>query len=259
MKTIAVLSRKGGSGKTTVAVSLAVAARQTGLKVVLADIDPLRSAGVVLGARSEAASLLLETAGKRLRAVRDAARRSGCDLLIIDTPPAPESEVQKAIEIADLCVAVTRPSPLDLAAVQQTIATIRKSGRRGMIVLNQCQSARAGAETTLTRKALDTLQSGALSVAGVRLRSRSAYQHAFSQAQGVTEWDRGRQAAEDILRLLAEISTELQATQAQPREGRRPWLGYGEPQMAAGHELELDESWRLNTAANVRVFAESWL
>ena len=48
MKTIAVISRKGGSGKTTVATSLAIAGFLRGQKVCLADTDPQRSSVEVL-------------------------------------------------------------------------------------------------------------------------------------------------------------------------------------------------------------------
>lgn len=252
MKTLSVLSRKGGSGKTTIAVSLAVAARQAGLKVVLADVDPLRSAAVVLGGRPEASSLLLETTARKLPAVRDACRRKGCDLLIVDTPPAPEPDVQKAIQVADLCLAVARPSKLDLAAIQHTIETIARSRRPGMIVLNQCQASRAGSETMLTRQALATLQAGKLSVADVRLRTRSAYQHAFSRGQGVTEWDRGKEAGADVLRLLAEICAELRSPQCHARDQARSWYSFGEVGTGDVRDtLEPDETWRLNTAAAV--------
>lgn len=44
MKTIAIAVQKGGSGKTTIAVHLAVAAQQAGLRVALADTDPQGSA-----------------------------------------------------------------------------------------------------------------------------------------------------------------------------------------------------------------------
>jgi len=59
VKTITVNSRKGGAGKTTVSVSLAMAARQAGLKVVLADMDPLRSSTEILRSRAEADSMLI--------------------------------------------------------------------------------------------------------------------------------------------------------------------------------------------------------
>ena len=245
MKTISVLSRKGGAGKTTVAVSLAVAAQQTGLKVVLADVDPLRSASVVLGSGAQARSLLVETRAAKLRSVRDACARSGCDLLIVDTPPAPEADVERAIEIADLCLAVARPSALDLAAVGHTVSAIARAKRRGLIVLNQCQALRSGEETSLTRRALETLLAARLSVASVRLRARSAYQHAFSNAQTVTEWEPGKRAATDVLCLLAEISLVLRNADEEEAR-RRSWLAalLGAPGRPA-NDYGLDEGWRL--------------
>ena len=44
MKTVAILSRKGGTGKTTLAVNLSVAAHKAGLSTLLVDIDPQASA-----------------------------------------------------------------------------------------------------------------------------------------------------------------------------------------------------------------------
>src|SRR4029077_10680475 len=44
MRTLAVISRKGGVGKTTLSVNLAVAAQESGLKTLVADLDSQRSA-----------------------------------------------------------------------------------------------------------------------------------------------------------------------------------------------------------------------
>jgi chromosome partitioning protein len=44
MKTIAIISQKGGAGKTTVGIHLAVAAERRGLKTALFDLDPQASA-----------------------------------------------------------------------------------------------------------------------------------------------------------------------------------------------------------------------
>lgn len=205
MKTIAVMSRKGGAGKTTLAVSLGVAAQQAGLKAVVADIDPLRSAAVVLGSRTEADSILIETSARKLKAVRDACRRSRCGLLIIDTPPSSTSDVLKAIEIADFCLAVARPSALDLAAVQDTIALIGRHRRQGLVVLNQCPPARNGVEAGVTRRALQMLEFSRLPVADTKIRSRLAYQQAAGERLGVTEFAPHSEAALDLQRLLMEV------------------------------------------------------
>jgi chromosome partitioning protein len=44
MKTITIISQKGGAGKTTIAVHLAVAAERRGMKTALFDLDPQASA-----------------------------------------------------------------------------------------------------------------------------------------------------------------------------------------------------------------------
>ena len=73
MKTLAVMSRKGGAGKTTVAVNLTLAARAMGIRAVLADADPMRSAHEVLKGREEAPSLLFETSASKLFTLTEAA------------------------------------------------------------------------------------------------------------------------------------------------------------------------------------------
>jgi chromosome partitioning protein len=249
MKTISVLSRKGGSGKTTVSVSLAIAAQQAGLKTVLADVDPMRSAAVVLASREDAASLLLETSAAKLRAVQAACRREGCDLLIIDTPPAPEADVARAVEIADLCLAVARPSALDVAAVAETIRLVRRRGGRGMIVLNQCPPLRGGAESPLTRAAVEQLEFTGLSVAKAKLRSRVAHQHAAGQSRGVTEWGPASEAAADVLRLLAEVSERL-LTGERPGPQAGPLAIGGAPaREAIAADGRLDEPWAVSMLA----------
>jgi chromosome partitioning protein len=209
MKTLTVLSRKGGSGKTTVSVSLALAARQAGLKVVLADIDPLRSAAEVIRARPEASSLLFETNASKLFILQDACRQNGCDLLIVDTPTSPEPDILRAVNVADFCLAVARPTALDIAAIRQSTALVERAGCRGLVILNQCPSLRDGQEPALVRQALERLAFSRLPIAQSRLRSRAAYQHSFALSQGVTEWGPGSEAAADVLRLLAEISDHL--------------------------------------------------
>jgi chromosome partitioning protein len=221
MKTLAVLSRKGGSGKTTVSVSLAIAARQAGLKVVLADIDPLQSAAEVIAARPEARSIVFESSAQKLFTLQEACRQNRCDLLIIDTPTAPESDVLRAINVADLCLAVARPTALDIAAIRHSIALIQRAGCPGLVVLNQCPSLRDGEESALVRQSLEKLHFSRLPVAAAKLRSRAAYQHAFTHSRGVTEWDPSSEASADVLRLLAEITDRLMLRRDDGAESNR--------------------------------------
>ena len=205
MKTLAVVSRKGGAGKTTVAVNLALAARAAGVRAVLADADPQRSACEVLRDRDEAAGLFFETSSSKLFALTEACRRAGADLLIIDTPAAPEADVAEAVKMADLCLAVSRPTYLDLAAAVRSVAIIQRLGRDGMIVLNQCATPRNGVEPPSVVKAFEALRFAGLPVTRAALRSRLIYQNAFAQRRSLLEIDRAGAASAEVAQLFGEV------------------------------------------------------
>ena len=209
MKTLAVMSRKGGAGKTTVAVNLTLAARAMGVRAVLADADPMRSAHEVLKGREEAPTLLFETSASKLFALTEASRRAGCELLIIDTPAAPESDVAEAVKVADLCLAVARPTYLDLAAAVLSVAVIQRLGREGLIVLNQCAPSRAGVEPPSVLKAFEALRFANLPVAPTAVRARMVYQTAFAQGRSVLEIDAEGAAAREVRALFAHVWRRL--------------------------------------------------
>ncbi len=209
MKTLAVVSRKGGAGKTTLAVNLTLAARAMGVKAVLADADPLRSACEVLREREEASSILFETSASKLFTLTDACRRAGVGLLVIDTPAAPEADVSEAVRVADLCLAVARPTYLDLAAAVRSVAIIQRLGREGTIVLNQCAPPRNGVEPPAVQKAFEALRFAGLPVSPVAMRSRMIYQTAFAQMRSVLEMDPQGAASEEVLALFGDVWRRL--------------------------------------------------
>lgn len=216
MKTLTVMSRKGGAGKTTVAVNLTLAARAAGIRAVLADADSLRSASEVLRGREDAPGLLFETSASKLFTLTDACRRSGVDLLVIDTPAAPEADVSECAKVADLCIAVARPTYLDLAATVQSVAVIQRLGRDGLIVLNQAPPARGGLEPPCVLKAFEALRFANLAVAPTALRSRIVYQSAFAQGRAVLEVDGGGAAAREVRALFAQAWRRLNGQPAAP-------------------------------------------
>lgn len=216
MQTLTVVSRKGGAGKTTVAVSLALAARQAGMKVALVDLDPQQSAAEIIRVRLDAPSLLFESSASKLFVLQHARQQDGCDLLIVDTPTGPEADIVSAIRLSDLCIAVARPTTLDIAAIRQSTALIGRAGRGGLVMLNQCPALRGGEESTLVCDALERLQFCGVPIAKSRLRNRTAYQRAPTYNQGVTEWSPGSEAATEVFGLLAEISHHLKLPPAQP-------------------------------------------
>jgi chromosome partitioning protein len=187
MRTIAVIALKGGSGKTTVATHIALAAHLRGLRTLVADIDPQRSASEVLQARAGAGPRCLATTGASLFAAQLAAVGTGVDALVIDTAAGDMEEVGQAIVLADLSLLVVRPTLLDIAAAVRTVEIIRRLRKPAMVVLNQAPVARDGVEPPVVKRALKALEFMRLPVAPAILRSRSIYQTALETGRSAEE------------------------------------------------------------------------
>src|SRR6516225_966404 len=134
MKAIAVLSRKGGSGKTTLAVHLAVLAWQKGHRVALIDCDPQKSAGDWWRARQDDEPVLVEAPAEGLGAVLGAARGDGVDVAFIDTAPHADTDATAAARAADLALIPCRPSILDLRAIGATVELVHAIKKPAAII-----------------------------------------------------------------------------------------------------------------------------
>jgi len=176
MRTIAVIARKGGSGKTTLSTHLAIAAHLRGMRTLLADTDPQRSATEVLRARRDDGPDRIETTAPKLFNVQMGAVRARMDAMIIDTPAGAADDVAHAIVLADLSLLVLRPTFLDLAAAVQTVEVVRRLRKPAIVVLNQAPVARGGSEPPQVKKAMRALGFMRMTVAPTIIRSRAAYQ-----------------------------------------------------------------------------------
>lgn len=209
MRTIAVIARKGGSGKTTLAVHLALAAHLRGRKVLVADTDAQRSSTQVLKGRKGAGPGWVETSGPKLFPLQITARKDGVEALIIDTPAAVEEEIAHAIVAADLNLLVVRPTFLDLAASIHTAEIVRRLRKPALIVVNQAPVARAGVEPPAVKKALEALLLMRLPVIPIMLRARAGYQSALEAGRSVEETDASAEAAREVAELWQFVETFL--------------------------------------------------
>ena len=209
MRTIAVIARKGGSGKSTVALHLALAAHLRGRKVLVADTDAQRSASQVLKGRRGAGPELAETSGAKLFTLQLASIRADVDLMVVDTPAVVEDEISHAIVAADLCLLVIRPTFLDLAAAIQTAEIVRRLRKPALVVLNQAASPRAGVETPSVKRSLEALLLLRLTVIPIILRGRLSYQAALESGRSVEELDPAGEAGREVADLWAFVESFL--------------------------------------------------
>jgi chromosome partitioning protein len=133
MKTIIVANQKGGSGKSTTTVHLAVAAEQAGDgPVLISDTDPQGSTGDWFNQRKRSgidtpryAPLSLSDLSNNLHALEEA----GASYLFIDTAPSIGSVNAELFAVADLILIPLNPTPTDLRALVKGLPTIKKSNR----------------------------------------------------------------------------------------------------------------------------------
>lgn len=216
LRTIAVAARKGGSGKTTLAVHLALAAHLRGHKVVLADADPQRSAIESLSARTSHGPFLADAAAVDLAAVHARCESYGIGYLVIDTPGGPGPEARHAMALADLVLLTSRPNFLDIAAAVRTFAEARNLGRASLIVFTQAPPMRLGEENASVAKALEAMRFTNLPVSPDIVRARAAYQTCVAVGRSVEEL--GASAAADE---MASLWGHVEAMLADERERER--------------------------------------
>ncbi len=212
MRTIAFLTQKGGTGKTTLAASIAVAAAENGEKVVVLDLDPQGSL-VHWGERRQAANascqVIVEPFERerlpRIPAILAGLASVGFTLAIVDTAGADAGAARLVAEAADLCLLPARPSRLDVEATAATFRCAFLAKRKAAFVLNQCPATYRSARMTDSAKGLTHL--GVL--AEPMLTTRMDFQDAMSAGLGATEYARSGRAAQEIEALWAWIGGQL--------------------------------------------------
>ena len=204
MKTLAVISQKGGVGKTTLATALAVSAEQDGRRAALFDLDPQASATFWFDTREAETPAVASVQPARLEHLLAAAAEAGCDLAMIDTPPFAKDIAFEAAQFADFILIPTRPAVFDAKAVVRTLAMIRGYGKPSAVVLTFCQP--FGSEVADTAEAVAQL--GA-ELCPVRVGQRVAYSRAQQTGLAAQEIDPEGKAADEMKQLYEFISMVL--------------------------------------------------
>ena len=205
MRTIAVVARKGGSGKTTVAVHLGIAAHLAGRPVRVIDTDPQRSATEAFRMRRGDGPECCVSTPAGLLGAQIAARAAGVQTLLIDTPAGTEEGMSNAVVLSDLALLVVRPTFLDLSAAAYTADVLRRLRKPVLVVLNQAPPARDGVEPPAVRKARDVLRLLRLPVVPVVLRTRAAYQTGLESGRSAVESAAAGAVAAELAQVWAHI------------------------------------------------------
>ena len=216
MHVITIASRKGGSGKSTVAAHMGVLGSGPVSPAVLVDLDPQRSLGNWWRQRRGEFPLLVETEAADLPDILRTAREERVPIVFIDTPPHAEAEIAAAIRVADVVLIPCRPSAFDLWAAQATLEMATALKRPALVVLNACPAGRrilsGFGESPTVREARSLLQQMGVDVARTALGDRLTYRTAIISGQAAGEIEPAGKAANEISALWREITEYLGAS-----------------------------------------------
>lgn len=202
--TVALVNQKGGVGKTTLSTNLAAAAHLAGHRTIVIDLDAQGSALDWYTARSEGSPLSALAVAKADRALTRPALATlteHYDVAILDAPPRLDALTQSAAVAADLVILPLQPSPYDLWAASETLATLETADSireqlglapaPRLAVLNRMQ-----AGTLIGRQAREAVAEVA-DLSDVVIHQRVAFATAASAGESVlTTEPKGRAAAE---------------------------------------------------------------
>ena len=208
MKTLCVASLKGGSGKSTIALNLAITYSFGGSKTLLIDIDKQKSSTEAVRGRSFEHLDIVSSSGSKLHNVQFNAVRQGYKVVFIDTPAGNEEEILNGVVLSDLILLIVRPTFLDLATAAATHRLATQLSKPVFAVISQAPPSRDGVESRSVRTALQVLDTLKIERARVCLRSRQIYQTSLETGRAVTE-TLDVQAAAEINELLAEVTSRL--------------------------------------------------
>ena len=204
-KIISFSNQKGGSGKTTLAVNLAVLWSNSGYKVAVIDADAQKSLAYWHGARKKyygnddtgidvypySTSTIIEDVKKIKRKY---------NIIIIDSPPSITYDTIQVLRSADRVFVPVQPSPVDLMATIPFLNLVRQERKKSTIILN-----RVLPRANLTYAMILRLRYAGAKIARSRISSKVIFAETYSVGRGVVDISVTSDASKEIINLGNEI------------------------------------------------------
>ena len=214
MSVVAVTGQKGGIGKTTLSIHLAVAAKHAGHTTVLIDLDPQASASKWSDIRADNSEIrpddspvVISAHASRLRYVLDKAETSGVTFVILDTPPQLESPISDAAKVANLALIPCRPALFDIHAIEETVYRTLKENVPTHLVFNAVPP-----RSSRLEEAKAVVGDYNIHIAPCTVGRRIIFSHAVVDGKTAQELDPKSKAATEIQTLYKYLENQLATT-----------------------------------------------
>ena len=208
-KVITISQQKGGTGKTTLAVHLAMAfIKYHNLKVAIIDTDPQGSMGKWFMIRTEKKvsneNLTFKTASLWGAQYESKTLKNDHDIVIIDTPPKIESDARPSIEAADLVLIPMAASHVDFWATGAIVEIAKKANKKILAQIN-----RSSQRSKLIDKTKDFIKSLDLKSTETIIGNRQIYTSSMGEGKTAVEKQRKGNAVDEIKQLSDQILKQL--------------------------------------------------
>jgi chromosome partitioning protein len=202
MFVVALISQKGGPGKTTVAVNLAVAAAEQGLAAVVIDLDPQTTAANWKDRRTTENPAVVFAPSSRLRQTLEAAEQHGADFVVIDVPGKADSAAITAANFADLVLVPVEPRMSSFETIPGVHTLLQATERKAppaFLLLNKLHPSATVQAETIKKMVADAYPQ--IPICPHHLSHLDVYGSAQDNGQSVLEAEPKGRAAADIRQL----------------------------------------------------------
>ena len=198
---IAIISQKGGAGKTTLSINLAVEAERNNLSSLLIDLDPQSSATEWSDIREQDYPVVLSAHASRMDKLIQKAEVNNASFIFIDTAPHSENAALESAKIADLVLIPCRAGILDIKAIQSSLNICNLAQVKALVILNALPSQR-----TIEKEARQAIEKIGGNVCEYTVGQRIIFNHAMTAGLGVVEFDVNSKASREIQNIFELIN-----------------------------------------------------
>jgi len=206
MKTIAIIGQKGGNGKTTTALGLAVQAVRTGKRVAVIDLDPQATAANWGDRREDKESpAVVSCQASRLSRVLETAEVQGVQIAIIDTPGKNSDAAHQAAKNANFVLLPIQPHLFDIETLASVSDLLNIAGKPpSLVVINRAPI--QGSRHEVARNELERI---GYMLAPMVIFQRAAHGDASNIGQTASEYEPKGKAAQEMDALYTYLVSKL--------------------------------------------------
>ena len=206
MITVAFCTQKGGTGKTTIATALAVAAHQAGKKSALLDLDPQTNAVNWFDRREGDGHDVASIQPGAIPRSLDAYRGLGMDWVFIDTPGKMDSASTEAAKHADMVLIPTQAQIFAIDTLEPLKRLLDMAGNPPAFVVLNLVHPNAGGRAADDAAAI--AERFNVAVAPIHMSRLKAYEDAPALGQTPQELEPQGRAAQEVAGLFAFLSEQ---------------------------------------------------